>query len=481
MDDQGNNKADNQRIAVLGAGPAGAGAAYYLAKRKDIDVSLYERGEHVGGNAASFQIDGVWVDHGSHRFHPVAEPRIKDEVKRLLGDDFLTRPRHGRILLQGRWIHFPLKPVDLLLRLKKTFVFSLGIDTIKKVFPRKKPKEETFATILESGLGPTMCNAFYFPYVEKLWGIEPSKLAVILAHRRVSGSSVFKILLKVLRQIPGFKSPTAGVFHYPRKGFGQITERFAEAAVEEGAALKLNAEITAIEREGDCVTGLRYKDGDSEKRVSYDRVWTTLPLSVMARIMDPPPPQNVIDAANAIKFRGMILIYLVLETDQFTEFDAHYFPELSVPISRMSETKNYYAGDEPKNRTVLCAELPADPDGEYWSMTDDQLGALYCQWLGEMGLPVEAPVIKTVTRRLRFAYPVYERGYEDHFNTLDNWIGGLKGLLTFGRQGLFAHDNTHHALAMSIGAVDCLGNDGSFDRELWAEKRREFEEHVVED
>ena len=58
---------------------------------------------------------------------------------------------------------------------------------------------------------------------------------------------------------------------------------------------------------------------------------------------------------------AMILVYLVLEQDQFTEYDAHYFPEPSVPISRLSEPKNYSASTEPKGTTVLCAELPCDP------------------------------------------------------------------------------------------------------------------------
>ena len=35
----------------------------------------------------------------------------------------------------------------------------------------------------------------------------------------------------------------------------------------------------------------------------------------------------------------MLLVYLVLETDRFTEFDAHYFPS-GVPFTRLSEPKN---------------------------------------------------------------------------------------------------------------------------------------------
>ena len=53
-------------------------------------------------------------------------------------------------------------------------------------------------------------------------------------------------------------------------------------------------------------------------------------------------------------------------------------------------------------------------------------------------------------------------------------------LLSYGRQGLFAHDNTHHALAMAYAAADCL-RDGDFDRARWREYRAAFETHVVED
>jgi len=54
-------------------------------------------------------------------------------------------------------------------------------------------------------------------------------------------------------------------------------------------------------------------------------------------------------------------------------------------------------------------------------------------------------------------------------------------VLTLGRQGLFAHDNTHHTLAMAYAAVGCLSPEGKFDHARWAEHRQEFETHVVED
>ena len=177
----------------------------------------------------------------------------------------------------------------------------------------------------------------------------------------------------------------------------------------------------------------------------------------------------------------MILIYLVLAQEQFTEFDAHYFPEMSIPISRLSEPKNYSGGQGPKNLTALCAELPCAPDGSDWCKSDDELAGVVCKALETSGIPVRAPIRKIVTRRLRQAYPIYRRGYEGCFRPLDNWLARTDRLLTFGRQGLFAHDNTHHTLYMAYSAVNCLTENGEFDRQRWQSFRRIFEAHVVED
>jgi protoporphyrinogen oxidase len=103
------------------------------------------------------------------------------------------------------------------------------------------------------------------------------------------------------------------------------------------------------------------------------------------------------------------------------------------------------------------------------------------QALDRAGIPVQAPVQQVVTRRLKQAYPIYRQGYESYFDQLDHWLGQINGLLTFGRQGLFAHDNTHHTLYMAYAAVECLDASGRFDRERWQEYRHIFETHVVED
>jgi protoporphyrinogen oxidase len=185
-------------------------------------------------------------------------------------------------------------------------------------------------------------------------------------------------------------------------------------------------------------------------------------------------------AAEALTFRSMVLVYLVLGVRQYTPFDAHYLPEPFTPVTRVSEPRNYRDGDDPEDRTVLCAELPCFAGDALWTAGPAALGELVADGLRAAGLP-DPPVLDVQVRRLGRAYPVYRRGYERHFAALDDWAAAQPRLLTFGRQGLFAHDNTHHALAMAWDAVDALGRDGSFDRPAWSAARRRFATHVVED
>jgi len=465
-------------FVVLGGGPAGLAAARKLAGRGWRDVTVLERAARVGGNAGSFVLDGIPVDFGSHRLHPVCPPAVMADIRSLVGEDLLDRPRHGRIRLRGRWVHFPLKPVDLARRLPPSFMAGVIADLVRKRVARP-PAEPTFASILEAGLGRTICRDFYFPYAEKIWGLAPDDLDPEQAKRRVSSGSIGKMIRRVLGVVPGLRRPGAGRFFYPRRGFGQIADAFHAAAVSAGATVVLEADVRAVVTDGTRVTGVEVDAGGGSRAYTATHVLSTIPLPVLVRLVrghgDPPAAD-----ADALKLRAMVLVYLSLDADQFTEFDAHYFPEREIRITRLSEPKNYSQTERP-GRTVLCAELPCSVGGTEWRMDDDALGRLVCDDLERAGLGPVPPVHAVTVRRLPHAYPLYTRGYREAFDSLDRWVGGIEGLVTFGRQGLFAHDNTHHTMGMAYALVDCLREDGTLDREAWARARTSFEDNVVED
>jgi protoporphyrinogen oxidase len=471
------------QVVILGAGPAGLGAAFRLSRRPGIGVTVLERNRVVGGNAGSFEVSGCRVDYGSHRLHPACDPRILADIRSLLGEDLLDRPRHGRIRLRGRWIHFPLKPLDLALRLPPSFVAGVARDVVRKVAGTGVPVPadgEHFGSVLEAGLGRTICQEFYFPYARKIWGAPPEELAATQARRRVSAGSLAKMVRKVWSARRGGR-PGGGRFFYPRHGYGEISDAYCRAAQQSGAHVRLEAQVTDVETRNGAVVAVQYERHGERHRLPADHVWATIPVTALARCLRPRLAPESLVAAERLEFRSMILVYLVLEQAQFSEYDAHYFPEADIAISRLSEPKNYSASDRPEGVTVLCAELPCSAGSERWRSSDEDLARLVQDDLRRAGLPLGAPVKEVLTRRLLNAYPIYRRDYKAHFDRLDKEIDGIAGLVTFGRQGLFAHDNTHHALLMAYCAEECLRPNGSFDRGRWREFRREFETHVVED
>lgn len=467
------------RIAVLGAGPAGLAAALGLARHGHHAV-IVERSADVGGNAGSFELAGLSVDYGSHRFHAAADPQVLGLVRELLGDDLLTRPRHGRIRLRGRWVHFPLRATDLALRIHPAFAAGVVRDLVGKTLGghAADSDDDTFATVLERGLGRTICRDFYFPYARKIWGLEPDDISPVQARRRVSAGTVGKLARRLVPSRQG--RGTKGYFYYPRKGFGQISVALRDAAVAAGVDCRMSTTAASLD-----LTEQRARvvltSGGATDVLDVDHVWSTIPVTRLVDIVTPAAGADVVESAARLQLRAMLLVYLVLETPQFTEFDAHYFPERMFPFTRVSEPKNYSDVREPSARTVLCAEIPCQPADAEWTMPDAALGEHVREGLAAAGLPVTCRVLDVVVRRLPAAYPIYRRGYEAHFTRLDTWADGVPRLVTFGRQGLYAHDNTHHAMAMAAAAVECLDEAGHFSKAAWAVHRRRFETHVVED
>jgi protoporphyrinogen oxidase len=451
-------------IAVLGAGPAGLAAAWRCAERGR-SVLMLERAAAVGGMAASFEVAGVRVDHGSHRLHPATPPAVLGPLRELLGQDLQTRPRHGRLRLYGRWVGFPLRPAELARTLPPGALGRVGRDALLR--PVRRGSAESYAGLLGRTLGPELYGALYGPYARKLWGVPGEDLDPEQARRRVSAGGVWGIARRVLRPD---RSGQGRVFHYPRRGFGQIVDVLAEAAEKAGAAVRTGAEVTAVRPGADRVE-VSTADGGT---VTAGHVLSTVPLPVLARLAGGP-------AAGGLRFRAMVLVYLVHAGGRWSPYDAHYLPGPETPVTRLSEPANYRdSPDDPADRTVLCAEIPCGVGHPVWTSTPDELASLVVRGLAATGLPPVRPAGVEV-RRLPHVYPVYEVGYAARLALLDAWADSLDRVTTFGRLGLFAHDNTHHALAEAFDAVAALRPDGRRDPAAWAAARARFAAHVVED
>lgn len=455
-------------IAVVGAGPAGLLAAWHAA-RAGHEVVVLDGAEAVGGLAGSFEVAGQRVDLGSHRLHPSTDPALLAELRGLLGDDLQVRPRNGRIAMAGRLLSFPLRTTDLLRSLPRPLAASMAFDAA--VAPLRRPRADTYAEVVRAGLGPTVERTFYGPYARKLWGVDGSQLSGEVARRRIAAASPLAIARKLLRAT----DPSKRTFLYPRRGFGQLSEALADAAVAAGAQVRLGAAVTRLDPRAD---GVRVSVGD--RQLDVGQVWSSAPLPALASLVgDVPEPVRV--AAGQLQHRAMVLLYLVVDAPHWSPFDAHYLPDAGVVATRLSEPKRYRdSGDDPPDRTVLCVEIPCAVGDHVWSATADDVAARVVAELDGLGLP-PLVVAAAEVRRVPRLYPVYRPGFETALDAVEGWAAALPGVVTFGRQGLFVADNTHHVMAMGRALASSVSADGRLDEPRWVAERQRFREFVVED
>ena len=456
-------------IVVVGAGPAGLLAAWHAA-RAGHEVTVLERADRVGGLAASPTVAGQRVDLGSHRLHPSIDAGLLGELRGLLGDDLQVRPRHGRIAMAGRLLRFPLRATDLVGRLPPRLAARMALDAAAA--PLRRPRADTYAEVVRAGLGPAVYDSFYGPYARKLWGLDGTELAGDVARRRIAASSPAAIVRKLARAA----DPAGRTFLYPRRGFGQLSEALADAAVAAGARVELGAEVASL-RAGAASTTVELASGATQEAA---QVWTTAPLPALAGLVDG-VPADVSAAVGRLTHRAMVLLYLVLAQPRWSPYDAHYLPDEHVVATRVSEPKRYRDSvEDPADRTVLCAEVPCAVGDEIWTAEPDDLAERLAADLAPLGLP-PLPVASAEVVRVPRLYPVHRPGTAGDLAQVEAWVATVPGLVTFGRQGLFVADNTHHVLAMGRDLAAATRPDGSLDGAAWSAARARFRTFVVED
>jgi len=447
---------------IIGAGPAGLTAAYELV-RQGIRPIVLEKADKVGGLARTETYRGYRFDIGGHRFFTKVE-ELQQLWREMVGEAFLKVPRLSRIYYRGRFFNYPLDLFNTLSNLGFIESSLILLSYLKaQLWPY--PEEETFEQWMINRFGRRLYRTFFQGYTEKLWGIPCHMIRADWAAQRIKGLSLRAAVFNALFGTENAKT-LIKEFHYPTLGAGMMWQRFQEVVEGLGGKVWLGAEVIQLERDKRRVIDVVVRQNEETYRIAGDHFISSMSLAELITRLNPPPPDNVVQAARRLSYRALILVGLIVDRADLFPDQWIYVHSPKVEVGRIQNFKNWSAAmvSDP-GKTCLGMEYFCTEGDDTWAMSDAELLELATHELASLGLANVGDVEDGVVFRQPKAYPVYDRGYREHLETIQRFLATMDNLQTIGRNGLHRYNNQDHSMLSAMLAVrNLLGED----HDLWS-------------
>jgi protoporphyrinogen oxidase len=453
-----------RRVIVAGAGPAGLTAAYELCRR-GAPVVVLEKDHAVGGISRTVQFGGYRCDIGGHRFFTKIErvSRIWDEILR---DKFLRVRRLSRIYYNRRFFHYPLKIGNVIrgLGLWNSFLIMMSfVQSYLSPYPREDNLEEW----VSNRFGKRLYRTFFKTYTEKVWGMPCNQIRAEWAAQRIKGLSLRTAVLNAMGagRKAGIKS-LIGEFRYPELGPGMMWEAVRDYVIGHGGTVELGREVTRILHNRNRVTAFLCDAPDGSHHIAGADFISSMPVSEVILKLDPPPPEEVILAAQGLRYRDFLVVCLVVDHPSLFPDNWIYIHSGEVRMGRLQNFKNWSMSMVPDpGKTSLGAEYFVYENDDLWNMADADLVALAARELEIIGLTRGARIEHGAVHRQKKAYPVYDEHYEAHLDTIRKHLRSLENLQMIGRNGLHKYNNQDHSMLTALVAVENLYGAG---HDVWS-------------
>jgi len=436
---------------ILGAGMTGLTAAYAL-QRHGCPVQVLEKSRAVGGASRTVRWQEFRFDLGGHRLYS-RDPEVLGLVRELLGDEVLTVQRISRIYLRRRFVDYPLSFFNALGALGPLTSLAVGLSYVCEkangIFRERSIK--TFEDWVVSQFGRKLYEIYFKGYSEKVWGVPCTELSADFAGQRIKGMSLWEALKGMFRMNGQRPDSLVGEFLYPRLGFGRIPETMAQALPSD--RVRLSASVVRVVHDGTRVRAACVKDGSTERRYDADYVISTIPVSDLVEMMDPPLPEDVREAARGLRYRDMIIMFLALDRERVTQDHWIYFPDPDTSFGRIHEPKNWSPAMAPPDKTGLVVEEFCQQHEPIWDEPDEVLLERAARQLEELGLIEASEVAGGCVTRLPKAYPLYCNSYRESLSTVFGCLRRFDNLQCAGRNGLFRYTSGDRYIEMGLKAA----------------------------
>ena len=512
----------NNRVVIIGAGPAGLTAALELIRRSNIKPIILEADNCVGGISRTVNYQGNRIDIGGHRFfsksdwvmdwwqsilpiahNPNTDLEINYQNKKHqvnVNASTATKTHENHVLLvRNRLsrIYFLKKFFDYPLKLNATTISNLGFMRMLRIsisylttrlIPIKT--EKSLQDFLVNRFGNELYLTFFKSYTEKVWGVSCNEISAEWGAQRIKGLSITKALKHALNQIfvkslhlqqKNTSTSLIEKFLYPSFGPGQMWEEVTRLVLAQGGELYYQHKVCGLKVVDNKIIAVQAKNLVSGEilELAAEQVISTMPVKELINSMGDTPPTNVKHIANNLPYRDFITVGLLVskmkansqassqQTNQMPPDNWIYIQEQNVKVGRLQIFNNWSPAMVNDSETIwLGLEYFCNEGDDLWTQTDDELKQLGITEIVTIGLIDQQDVLDSTVIRMPKAYPAYFGAYSK-FDEIRQYTDTISNLYLIGRNGMHRYNNQDHSMLTAKCAVDNILTGVTSKANLW--------------
>ena len=459
-----------RKVIVLGAGFGGLSVAWMLARKGGFDVTVIEKKDVTGGLCATFEHKGHLLDYGPHKCYSVI-PGILDELKSLMGNEFLKLEKSNSIFLFNKFLKYPLSITDLILKMGLSNMFAC-MGSVASTFIKKKKDPESILSYKDymiDKFGKQIYQLVFEPLADKIWA-DPHTLSADIARARIPATNIIDTLLRASGLKKESQHTDAAYFYYPEKGFGRITQRMHEEIIKLGGKILTDTFPVAINTHSGHVRSVDVETKEGKKTLDCDLLLSSINIKNLIELIKDETGQLLLEEAlsfaRSLEYRAVFLVYFFLNREHVTNHHWIFFPQRDVIFGRIFETKSMSEHVGPNGESAICCDFTDYEGGPLWNMSDHQLIDKCKEDLKKVGIIKEEWIKDSLLLRVPKFYPRYDIEYKDKVSSLYKEMKKVSNLLLTGRIGFYNYNNSDHCLDMGRFIADDLAG-GKEPNEIW--------------
>ena len=356
---------ERKDVVIIGGGPAGLTAALELSKH-NVPAVVLEADKQVGGIARTVNYKGYLFDIGGHRFFTKWD-EVNQIWKEVLGDKFLERPRLSRIYYKKKFFLYPL--------VAKNALFGLGLFESVRIMGsyvksrlNPSPKEENLEEWVCNRFGRRLYEIFFKTYTEKVWGVPCTTIRAEWAAQRIKGLSLLTAVKNaILPSRRGDVKTLIDKFQYPERGPGQMWETLTERLTSTGYPVLMERPVVRICHQDGKVTRVLTQGPHGGEVFQGTDFISSMPIRDLVDALDPPPPQEILEAAARLRYRDFLIISLIVNRKEVAPDNWIYVHEPKVKVGRIQNFKNWSPAMVPdSSKTCLGMEYFVFENDDLW-------------------------------------------------------------------------------------------------------------------